>query len=283
MRLSFHGATTMTSDLETDVKISAAAGFYALEVWVKKVDTYLENHSLQDLQNLFRSQQVQPTALDAIEFIGFRGNEFAQIKARCRQLAELAQALDCPTIAVVPSPLPNIQISWPEIVNEYVGVLQSLSDIAEPFKINLAFEFLGMGWSSVRTPRGAWEIVQKTNRENVGMVIDTAHLYAGGGLLSELEELNGERIFALHLDDLEDTPKEAANDATRLFPGEGVIPLQAICERLSNIGYDGHCSIELFRPAYWQKDPLQIAQQAMKSARAILSPYFQLENPGRMV
>lgn len=278
MKLSFHGATTMTSNLETDVKISAVARFYALEVWVKKVDAYLESHSLQDLQNLFLSYNVQPVALDAIEFIGFRGNEFPQIEMCCLQLAKLAQALHCPTIAVVPSPLPNIHISWAEVVSEYVTVLQRLSEITKPYQINLAFEFLGMGWSSVRTPRGAWEIVQKTNRDNVGMVIDTAHFYAGGGLLSELEELQSERIFALHLDDLEDTPKEAANDATRLFPGDGVIPLHEICSRLSKIGYEGHCSIELFRPAYWQQDPLEIAKKAMQSARSVLSPYFSLED-----
>ena len=31
MLLGFHGATTMTSDLETDVAVSAYAGFKALE------------------------------------------------------------------------------------------------------------------------------------------------------------------------------------------------------------------------------------------------------------
>ncbi len=38
MKLAFHSATTMTSDLETDIAISAQAGFKALEVWAKKVD-----------------------------------------------------------------------------------------------------------------------------------------------------------------------------------------------------------------------------------------------------
>lgn len=269
----------MSSDLETDVKVSAESGFYALEIWVKKVDHYLESHSYQQLQNLFLSNKVEATALDAIEFIGFRGNEFPQIEERCVQLARLAQLLACPTIAVVPSPLPNIHISWAEIVSEYVTVLRRLSDLAKPYHINLAFEFLGMGWSSVRTPRGAWEIVQQTDRDNVGMVIDTAHFYAGGGLLGELEALPGDRIFAMHLDDLEDTPKEAANDATRLFPGDGVIPLDEICARISQSGYDGHCSIELFRPAYWQKDPLWVARQAREAAQKVLSPYFQLIDP----
>ena len=37
MKLGFHGATTMTSDLQTDVAASAHAGFKALELWAAKV------------------------------------------------------------------------------------------------------------------------------------------------------------------------------------------------------------------------------------------------------
>ncbi|MEW5871537.1 MAG: hypothetical protein AB1894_19845 [Chloroflexota bacterium] len=76
MLLSFHGATTMTSDLEMDVRVSAQAGFGALDVWVAKMDRYLEKHPMADLKALFASQGVAPQALNAIEFIGFRGAEY---------------------------------------------------------------------------------------------------------------------------------------------------------------------------------------------------------------
>lgn len=41
MKLAFHGATSMTADLETDLAVSARAGFQALEVWAAKMDRYL--------------------------------------------------------------------------------------------------------------------------------------------------------------------------------------------------------------------------------------------------
>ncbi len=56
MRLAFHGATTITSDLETDIAITARAGFKALEVWAAKMDRYLATHTLADLQTLFINQ-----------------------------------------------------------------------------------------------------------------------------------------------------------------------------------------------------------------------------------
>ena len=277
MRLAFHGATTMTSDLETDIAVTERAGFKALEVWAEKMDRYLAVHSLEDLRALFVEHNVKPLALNSIEFIAFRGVEYAQVQARLVELGKTAQAIDCPTVVVVPSPLPARDLPWSEVVNEYVQVLRDLSDIANQYNVRLSFEFLGFGWCSVRTPRAAFEIVQKCDRDNVGMTVDAAHLFGGGGLISELDELDPARIFAFHLDDLEDTSKEAISDATRLLPGLGVIPLDDICAHMKHIGYDGSCAVELFRPEYWDWDPQELAIRAREAALKVLSPHFEIE------
>ena len=219
MRLGFHGATTMTSDLQTDVAVSAQAGFKALELWAAKVDTFLEDHSVAELKALLDDNHVAPMTFNSIEFIAFRGVEFEQIKARCRQLSEIGQAIGCPSVAVIPSPAPAWDTPWDTIVAEHVAALQELSDIAVEFGLKLAFEFIGFGSFSVRTPRGAMEIIRKTGRDNIGMVIDAAHFYIGGGLLSEIEQLDPKYIYTFHLDDTEDAAKEACTDATRFLPG----------------------------------------------------------------
>jgi 2-keto-myo-inositol isomerase len=277
MRLGFHGATSMTSDLETDVMASAHAGFKALELWGAKIDKYLADHSLDDLKALLSTQGVAPMSINSIEFITFRGDEYPQIRARCRELCRIAQAIGCPTVVVVPSPTPSRETTWAEIVDEHVKVLRDLGSIAAEYGVKLSFELLGFGWCSVRTPRGAWEIVQKTGRDNVGLVVDCAHLYGGGGLFSEIDTVDLAHIFTFHLDDLEDIPKEAITDAKRLLPGLGVIPLDDICRRLQKLGYNGDCSVELFRPEYWAWDPKELAVQVRDSAMKILSPYFEVE------
>ena len=276
MLLGFHGATTMPADLETDVAVTARAGFRALEVWAPKVDRYLAHHSLDQLAALFQDHGVLPLTLNSIEFIAFRGSQYAGIQARCHELGRIAQAIGCPTVVVVPSPTPDRNLAWSEVVAEYVTVLRDLSEIARRYDVRLSFEFLGFGWCSVRTPRAAHEIVRQVDRDNVGMTIDAAHLYGGGAAISELDGLDPQRIFAFHLDDLEDTPKEAITDATRVLPGLGVIPLDDVCRRLAAIGYDGPCSIELFRPEYWQWDPGALACKARAAALQVLSPHFSI-------
>jgi 2-keto-myo-inositol isomerase len=126
----------------------------------------------------------------------------------------------------------------------------------------------------VRTPRGAREIIEKAGRDNVGMVVDIAHFYIGGGLISEIEALDPKMIFAFHLDDVEDVSKEGYTDASRVIPGRGVAPVQEVCAALKKIGYDGPCSIELFRPEYWAWDPQELALQVRAASEKVLRPYF---------
>ena len=278
MLLGFHGATTMTSDLETDVAASRRAGYKALELWAGKVDAYLAMHSVSDLKALLDDNGVAPMSINSIEFIAFRTpGEYRRIKERCEQLSKICARIGCPVVVVVPSPTPDRNLPWDDVVAEYVKVLRELADIAGPHSVGLSFEFLGFGWCSVRTPRAAWEIVKKTNCSNVGITIDCAHFYGGGGLMTELDDLDPSRIFAFHLDDLEDTPKEAISDATRLLPGLGVVPLDEICRHMKAIGYDGACSVELFRPDYWEWDATELAMKARRAALKVLSPHFNVQ------
>jgi 2-keto-myo-inositol isomerase len=284
MKLAFHGATSMKADLSTDVLASAHAGFKALEVWAAKMDDYLAEHSLSELKALFVENHVEPASISSIEFIAFRNNQFKQVKDRCRELCTIAECIGCQTVVVVPSPTPqrggdavlNLFVPWDEVVREYVNVLSELSAVARPHGVNLAFEFLGFGWCTVRTPRAAFEIIRKTGRENVGMNFDACHFYGGGGLLSEIDELDPKRILAFHLDDMEDVPKEAITDGRRLLPGQGVVPLGDICSRLAKIKYDGLCSIETFRAEYWEWDPYELAARAREAALRVLSPFFRI-------
>jgi 2-keto-myo-inositol isomerase len=285
MKLAFHGATSMMADLSTDVGASAKAGFRALEIWASKMDEYLADHSLTELRTLFSDHSLEPASISSIEFIGFRGPEYPRIRDRCRELCEIAEFIGCPTLVVVPSPTPapegdavlDLFFPWERVVAEYVTVLRDLSDIAQPYGVRLAFEFLGFAWSSVRTPLGTDEIIQQVDRENVGLNFDACHFYGGGGDLSEIDVLDPTKIYAFHLDDTEPGPKEAITDGRRLMPGLGVVPLDDICSRLQGIGYDGLCSVELFRAEYWEWDPYELTAEAREAAIRILSPHFELE------
>lgn len=277
MLLAINGATTMKATLPEDIAAAKAAGFKALEIWAAKMDTYLEDHAIEELKALFDEAGLRPASINSIEFITFRPpEEYKAIKTRCRELCELAQGLGCDKIVVVPSPTPE-GATWDEVQTESVRVLRELSDIAHAYQVKLAFEFLGFDWCSVRTLAGCWDIVKETQRSNVGLVIDICHFYAGGSELSAIRRVEPNKILIFHINDVEDRPLETIEDAHRLLPGEGIIPLDDILIRLKHIGFDGLCSIELFRPQYWERDPAELAAAARAATLEFVEDYFKVE------
>jgi 2-keto-myo-inositol isomerase len=275
MLLGFNGATTMKADLPGDIHAASTAGFRALEIWAAKLDQYLAQQSLADLCALFKQRGLVPASINSIEFITFRTEqEYEGIKCRCRELCAWAQALGCDRVVIVPSPIPATGASVERIRAESVRVLRELAEIARPYHVKLAFEFLGFSWCSVRTLAQCWDIVHETDDPNVGLVIDTCHFYAGGSTLESILKVQPGKILIFHINDVEDRLRETIEDAHRLLPGEGVIPLDDILARLRDIGFDGLCSIELFRPAYWDRDPTELARAARMATLKVLAPYF---------
>ena len=142
MKIALNGATTMYSDLETDIKAASAAGFDLLEIWAAKLRVFLQNNSTADLQNLLAENNLEPYSINSIEHITFRSAEdYAAIRAETEELSRIASEIGCPYVIVVPGKLPD-GATKNEIVEESVKVLSELGEIAGKRGVSLAFEFL---------------------------------------------------------------------------------------------------------------------------------------------
>ncbi|HYG82086.1 MAG TPA: sugar phosphate isomerase/epimerase family protein, partial [Pyrinomonadaceae bacterium] len=257
MRLALNGATTMRADLATDVRAARGAGFDCLEIWAAKLRRFLKSGSTAELKSLLDEHGLEPYSINSIESITFRdAADHARLLAECEELCRVAAEINCPYIVVVPSPLPE-EKSWDDVVNESARVLDELGQIAERHGVSLAFEFLGQPRCSVQTLGQAAEIVNRLGRANVGLVLDSFHFYAGGSRLESIDALDPARLFVFHINDAEDLPREKLEDRHRLLPGLGILPLGEIVAALGRINYDRVTSVEIFRPEYWERDPVE--------------------------
>jgi len=271
MKLSFNGATTMKAELATDVQAAAAAVFYYLEIWAAKLREFLKTHSVSDLKTLFDQNNLKPLSINSIEQITFRdAAAYAGIKTQCEELCAIAAAVGCPYVVVVPGKFPPGGLSSYEVIEETVGVLRELASIAERHSVALAFEFLGQKDCSVQTLELADEIVQKVNRRNIGLVIDSFHFHTGGSTIKMIEALDPKRLFIFHINDAEDLPPDQLTDAHRLLPGLGILKLKDMIEAFKRIGYDQVASVETFRPEYWERDPFELAREAKAAVESVL-------------
>jgi 2-keto-myo-inositol isomerase len=136
--------------------------------------------------------------------------------------------------------------------------------------VALAFEFLGQPDCSVPTLDLAHEIVRATDRPNLGLVIDSFHFYAGGSTVKMIEALDPKLIYVFHINDAENLPREELEDRHRLLPGLGILPLREMIAAFRKIGYDKVASVEIFRPEYWERDPFELAKDALTATRRVL-------------
>ena len=270
MKIALNGATTMHADLLTDIKAASAAGFDLLEIWSAKLYEYLKANTPADLKATLAEHKLEPYSINSIEHVTFRtAEDYAEVRAECETLAKIAGEIGCPYIVVVPGLMPEGGTKE-QVVEESVRVLNELADISEPHGVSLAFEFLGQTDCSVQTLDLCNEIVEKVDRDNIGIVIDTFHFYAGNSTFEAIDSMRPEKLFIFHINDAEDLPREQLTDAHRLYPGTGILPIAQMKEHFDKIGYNRMVSIEIFRPEYWNQDPFEVARKAKAATEEVL-------------
>ena len=270
MELGLNGATTLKADLATDIAVAGRAGFDFVEIWAPKLMGYLERGGLTALRRDLKRARVKAATLNSVERVTFNDpSGHIRMLEDFQRFCRVAEAIDCETVIVVPSPRPK-GVSLAAIERESVRVLRELSRIASPHGIRLAYEFLGFADCTVNTLAQCAAIVEKVARPNVGLVLDTFHFFAGASTVASIRKVNPEKIFIVHINDVERAPRRKMHDALRLYPGKGILPLTSILRALRAIGFAGRFSVEIFRPQYWNRPPLQVAREARTAALAAL-------------
>ena len=151
--------------------------------------------------------------------------------------------------------------------------LKKLAMLAVPLGIKVAYE--GLSWGrTVNEFTTAWDVVCRADCPNLGIGIDSFHIFAANTALDDIEELDPENIFLVQLSDFmwQETPTFEERMTTartfRVFPGEGVHSeqLAQLVMRLDRIGYRGDYSFEVFNDDYQQLPLDVVAERARRSA-----------------
>jgi 2-keto-myo-inositol isomerase len=260
-------ATTMAASFAEDVQAFAAAGFRAMEVWLTKLETHLENHSLADTKRLLEDQQM---TLAAASYQGglllSQGEQRRVHFDHFRRRLALCQGLGIPLLLVVADFAGEVdQIS----LERSVVSLKQAAQWAAGFNVRLGLEFRSSAsfCSSLST---ALALVNQCNETNIGINLDIFHYYTGPSKLEDSALLTAEKLAFVQISDLAGVPRELARDSDRILPGDGEFQLVPILEQIGNLGYDGYVSLELMNPVLWQMKPSQVAEMGMKALSRLI-------------
>jgi 2-keto-myo-inositol isomerase len=267
MKPALSQVCSLDAPFEQDIADYAAGKCEAIELWVGKLDAYLEKHGTDDVRRLLEKHGV---AAPVASFQGgllssqgdFRRQHWDAFAARLA----LCRALDVGTLVVaadVPGPLAQQDLDRVQMS------LEQAAELAGRHGVRLALEFQARA-AFANNLETAAALVADVGSPHLGICLDVFHFHVGPSKPEDLLHLSADNLFHVQFSDLSGVPRELAADADRILPGDGDIPLLPLVARLTEIDYRGCVSIELMNPQVWRIPPLQFGEIAMTALRKIL-------------
>jgi len=238
-------------DFPAVVTAASKAGFQALEPWITEIDRYTSSGgTLKDLGK--RIADAGLTVENAIAFNAFLDDDETRRAASMEKLKvdmdKVAQ-IGGKRIAVPPGNNRAAAVSLDNAARYYREALE----MGEKLGVQPLLELWGTHPVLGPLSHGIYVTVA-AGRADASLLLDVFHLYKSGTPFTALKQINGASLHVMHLNDYPQAADSSTlNDGNRIYPGDGVAPLQQIFRDLRDSGFRGYFSLELFNKEYWTK------------------------------
>jgi len=148
--------------------------------------------------------------------------------------------------------------------------MRSVGEAARAFDMFVSVEFVraSLYMSTLLT---ALKVTREAAHPNFGVMFDFYHFWSGLNKLEDMDQIRPGEIHHVHFQDVPDMPRELLDNSTRIIPGDGVSPIDTMLRKLSEKGYAGPLSVELFLPRFQQGDPYEIAREIRQKCEAVMN------------
>ena len=272
---------TLAGPLEAKLAAMREAGFS--QVMLMARDLVGHPGGVQAAVQAVRDSGLRPTGFQVLrDFEGLSGHLHGYKVDIAKGMLEMCAATGSRVLLACSSTSRHASQDLDDIARD----LRKLAMLAVPLGIKVAYE--GLSWGrTVNEFTTAWDVVQRADCPNLGIGIDSFHIFAAKTPLDAIDDLDPERIFLVQLSDFmwNETPTFEDRMATartfRVFPGEGVHSeaLADLVLRLHQVGYQGDYSFEVFNDDYQQLPLPLVAERARRSALWLAEDVLHLPRP----
>ncbi len=248
------------------IEIAAKAGYHAIEPWIDEIIAYQEHGGkLSDLK-----KQIADHHLTVESAIGFaewivddEGRRKKGLEIMKRDMDLVAQ-IGGKRVAAPPMGLTDHEDrDLLKIAERY----RTLCELGDQTGVVPQVEVWGFSKTLNRLGSAAMVAIE-SHHPKACILADVYHLYKGGTDHAAIRFLQGDVLHVLHVNDYPNLPRETINDSDRVYPGDGVAPLDSFFKDLKAIGFRGYLSLELFNAEYYKQDPLHVAKTGLQKTRA---------------
>jgi len=272
---------SLAGTLEARLRAIRAAGFS--QVMLSARDIVGHSGGVDAAVRAVRDSGLRVTGFQVLrDFEGLSGHLHDYKVDIAKSMIEMCAALGCRVLLACSSTSQHASADGQVIARD----LRKLAMLAITRGIRVAYEALSWGRTINEFP-AAWEAVCAADCPNLGIGIDSFHVFAASSPLTDLDYLDPERIYLVQLSDFmwQETRTFEERIATarhfRVFPGEGVHSEQLIelVKRLDRLGYRGDYSFEVFNDDYQQLPLPTVAERARRSALWLAEDVLRRSTP----
>jgi 2-keto-myo-inositol isomerase len=267
MTLCLHQYTSANAGFRKSLEGWARAGIKNVEITSAQLDDFLKTDTLAAAGRLISDLGL--TAVSAACGVAglwepnpTRGASIDSLKQRCEMFAALG-------IGKTYAPTTTSQKFTLDDYRAAVQNLREAGEIAKQFRMTAMVEFVRAS-SFISTLTTLLKLTREAGHPNLRPMLDCYHFWSGLSKFEDLDLLRPGELAHVHFQDVPDMPRELLDNSTRLIPGDGISPLKQILRKLSEKGYSGPLSVELFLPQFQQGDPYEVARRIRERAEPVI-------------
>jgi sugar phosphate isomerase/epimerase len=272
-RLSLNQRTTASWSLPEAIKGCIDAGLGAIGIWREQ----LAEVGLDQACRLVAESGLRVSSV-------CRGGFFttadpakaAAAEASNREAIEEAAALNAATLVLVAGGLPPGDKDLEAARDRAVRAIERLVPYAHELGVNLGIEPMNPIYAADRgvisTLAQALDIAERFDAADVGVVVDTFHLWWEPGVADQLQRA-GQRIVSYQICDWI-TPLPADTLLARGMMGDGHIDFPTFTRSVAAAGYRGDVEVEIFNADLWKAPPAWVVDTMVRRYLDLVEPYF---------
>jgi sugar phosphate isomerase/epimerase len=272
-RLSLNQRTTASWSLPEAVKGCVDAGLGAIGIWREQ----LAEVGLDEACRLVADSGLRVSSLCRGGFFTTADPaEAASAEAMNREAIEEAAALNAATVVLVPGGLPPGDRDLEAARDRATKAIERLVPYAHELGVNLGIEPMNPIYAADRgvisTLAQALDIAERFDAADVGVVVDTFHVWWEPGVGDQLQRA-GPRIVSYQICDWI-TPLPADALLARGMMGDGHIDFPAFTQSVARAGYRGDIEVEIFNAELWAAPPAEVVDTMAKRYLELVQPYL---------
>ena len=257
---------SLSGSLSEKLEAIAAAKFDAVEIFEN--DLLSSSGTPADVRRAVGDLGLEVATLQPFrDFEGLPDDKRARAFARAERKFDVMQELGCDLLMICSNVSPDSVGG----IDRAAADLHALGERAKARGLRIAFEALAWG-RHINDYRDAWEAVRRADHPAVGLVLDTFHILARNTDLGAMRAIPGDRIFLVQVADAPLLQMDYLSWSRhfRNFPGQGDLPLVPFMETLTETGYDGPLSLEIFNDQFRAGSARSVAVDGHRSLRYLL-------------